>query len=288
MNIPNIVLHATAQQQLSAFVAQPSHAVLLSGPGGIGKTHIAAALAAALLQLEPGNIATYAYYRELAPVQGSITVENIRTLTAFFRLKVPGKQAIRRVAVLQDAETMGIEAQNALLKLLEEPPVDSVLILTSSTPQKLLTTIRSRVQNLQLAAPTTTQLVGHFVAQGHTETDVRAALLRAGTSVSDATASLAGEATSQDMVTTVKQALSSTAYDRLLLIESELKTKEAATSFVDTLVVVATASLEATAQRGSAGIARWHTILQAAHTAQDTLAQNGNSRLALTELMLAL
>ena len=60
-----------------------------------------------------------------ATEKGSIAIEQIRALISFFQLKVPGKTKIKRVAIIQDADRMGLEAQNALLKALEEPPEDS-------------------------------------------------------------------------------------------------------------------------------------------------------------------
>ena len=56
----------------------------------------------------------------------------------------------RRVCLIMDAERMGTQAQNALLKLLEEPPDDMVLLLCSSQPEGLLPTIHSRCQQLRL------------------------------------------------------------------------------------------------------------------------------------------
>jgi len=66
------------------------------------------------------------------------------------------------------------------------------------------------------------------------------------------------------------------------------KQKETARAFVDTLAAIAIASLEAAASKGAATVDRWRDILQAVHTVQDTLERNGNAKLALTELMLAL
>jgi DNA polymerase-3 subunit delta' len=72
----------------------------------------------------------------------SLPIERIRELIAW-----TGARAFRRgrkVAVLRDAERMTEEAQNALLKTLEEPPPGTVLLLVSSRPAKLLETVRSR------------------------------------------------------------------------------------------------------------------------------------------------
>jgi DNA polymerase-3 subunit delta' len=55
-----------------------------------------------------------------------------------------------RVIVIDDADAMSLEAQNALLKLLEEPTPHVHFILTSHSPQLLLATIHSRVQNIEL------------------------------------------------------------------------------------------------------------------------------------------
>ena len=190
MNVPGIVLHRSAASQLSAFLHNPSHAVFLAGPHGCGKSHIAVSLAAQLLDVPEPE--AHAYYRAVQPDgKGTITIEQIRTLIGFFQLKVPGSMRIKRVAAILDADSMGTEAQNALLKILEEPPEDSVLILTSSRPQSLLPTIRSRVQLLQLVSPTADTLTEHFAQQGFEASAIASALVRSGTDIAEAARILA-------------------------------------------------------------------------------------------------
>lgn len=283
----HIVLHPSTTAQLHAFASAPVHAVLLAGPVGIGKTHAARNLSAQLLGASEDRLENHGYYRTVAP-QNSISIEQIRELIGFFRLKVPGSASIKRVAIVQDAETMGMEAQNALLKLLEEPPADSVLILTSSYPERLLPTICSRVQLLHLPSPDTSQLHEHFAAAGYSEAAIATALRRAGANIAEAERLLVnGGGTEDTSMALIKQALGGTTYDRLLLVEGLVKQKDGLQEFVDTLATVAVVSLEAAAHRGTP-VHRWQAVLQATHTAQDALERSGNAKLVLTELMLAL
>ncbi|HSX06972.1 MAG TPA: AAA family ATPase [Candidatus Saccharimonadia bacterium] len=289
MNTLDIVLHASSQAQLDAFATTPAHAVLLSGPKGIGKTHVARTLGARLLGVPLDKLDRYAHYRIITAKNDAITIEQIRELISAFTLQVPGTAPIRRAAIIQDAEVMGTEAQNALLKLLEEPPTDSVLILTSSQPAQLLATIRSRVQQLQLPAPTAADIVQHFVAIGHSEATIKAALLRSGTNIAEVQQTLNTSNEKPDTtISLVKQVLGASPYERLLLVDALAKQKDQARLFTNMLAVVATASLEAAALKGATTLARWRDILQAAYTAQNALEQSGNAKLVLTELMLAL
>lgn len=285
MNIQGFVLHPSASQKLDALLEKPPHAVLLAGQQGIGKTHIARALSAQLLGST--DLDNAAYYREVAPSSGSISIEQIRTLADFFKLTVPGKKTVARTAVLHDADTMGLEAQNALLKLLEEPPKGSVIILTSSHAERLLVTIRSRVQLVHLTAPDQEALTQHFIQVGHDKAAVSAAVLRANGNVAEIKRLLESEAP-DETVAQVKQALGGTTYDRLLMVESLVKSKDKGISFVTTLAAVATASLHAAASKTSPTLNRWKDVLHAAHVAEEAYARNGNAKLVLTELMLAL
>lgn len=285
MNIPGFALHPAASNKLDALLQKPAHALLFTGPTGSGKTHIARAFAMQLLGV--ASVENAAYYREVVPQNNSIPIEQIRTLTEFFRLAVPGTTAVARAVVLQDADAMSTEAQNALLKLLEEPPERSVIVLTSSHPERLLSTIRSRAQLVQLPPPEAALLKQHFMAAGHAEAAISGAILRANGNVAEIQGLL--QATDQDdTVAKVKQALGGTAYDRLLMVESLAKQKDKGAEFVKTLAAVATASLQAAAGKNAPSLDRWKEVLQAAHTAQEAYARNGNAKLVLTELMLAL
>lgn len=288
MNSQGLVIHPDGLQLLEQFLQQPAHAVVLAGAAGSGKTLIAQRLAEALLGDADLAAQHNAYYRVVAPVKNTITIEQVRDLTHFFRLQVPGHAAVKRVAVIQDADAMGTEAQNALLKLLEEPPEGSVLLLTSSHLPGLLPTIRSRVQAITLPHPAAQSLEEHFVAQGHNLAVVKKASARHGSNIAALARALQEGGAPDAALELVKQALSGTSYDRLLLVDSLAKQKEQAGAFVATLAAVAMASLESAANRGVDSLKRWQNVLHAAHTADAALRRSGNAKLVLTELMLSL
>lgn len=80
-----------------------------------------------------------------------VRIGQIRALQAHFRLRSTGGG--RRAAVIADAEWLNPEAQNALLRLLEEPPPSTSLALVASSPVSLLATVRSRCQRVRVTGP---------------------------------------------------------------------------------------------------------------------------------------
>lgn len=76
-----------------------------------------------------------------------ITVEEVRKLRGFFAMSNP--DGGRRVVIVDAADEMNISAANALLKVLEEPPADCILLLIAHQPSRLLPTIRSRCRELR-------------------------------------------------------------------------------------------------------------------------------------------
>jgi len=78
-----------------------------------------------------------------------ITVDDVRRMRGFFAMSLP--DGGRRVVIVDDADSLNVQAANALLKLLEEPPRDTVFLMVSHMPARLLPTIRSRCRTLPCA-----------------------------------------------------------------------------------------------------------------------------------------
>ena len=80
-----------------------------------------------------------------------VRIGQIRALQESFRLR--SVEGGRRAGVIADAEWLNQEAQNALLRLLEEPPRDTTLVLVTAQPAGLLATVRSRCQRVRFPSP---------------------------------------------------------------------------------------------------------------------------------------
>ena len=135
-----------------------AHAYLLAGPRGVGKALAARLFARAILcqSAQDGDACgSCASCRRTARGHHAdllipdvdddaleIKIEVARELREQIRLKP--MTADRQVAIITDADRLNVEAENALLKTLEEPPGHAVLILTSSRAEQLLPTTRSR------------------------------------------------------------------------------------------------------------------------------------------------
>lgn len=138
-----IGFHQTLDQLVSLSKERRlSHALLFTGIEGIGKNKLARKFAAFLLEKHERELAFFPDFLYLEE-QNTIGVEEIKKVLQFVVEKpLFGK---RKVLLINDADKMNPQAQNKLLKTLEEPPEFLTFLLVSSAPGKLLDTLRSRV-----------------------------------------------------------------------------------------------------------------------------------------------
>ena len=140
-----------------------SHFYLLSGPRGSGKHTLADLIAAAMLCREPeGPCGVCAHCRKVLgrghpdyitiddPTKKTVPVDLIREARADIFIRP--NEGERKIYLFPRAQDMGIPGQNALLKVLEEPPSYGVFLLLTDNPEKLLPTVRSRCVELKLRA----------------------------------------------------------------------------------------------------------------------------------------
>jgi DNA polymerase-3 subunit delta' len=174
----------------AALAGEPSHAYLFRGPRGAGKRAAARAFAAELLAgaaEDPGDARRRALLDPsphpdlvwLAPSGAQHMVEEVRERViraAAYRPFEGGK----RVFVVEAAEAMRDESQNALLKTLEEPPEFVHLILLSSEGEGLLETVASRCQSIEFAPLPAEVLEGELAGAGGPDEVAAAARLAAG------------------------------------------------------------------------------------------------------------
>jgi DNA polymerase-3 subunit delta' len=131
------------------------HAVLFTGPNGIGKVMVAKVLAAALLcsheeerpcgiclSCQQMSYSSHPDFLLIAPEGANIKIEQIRNLQQEAALAPYSSQ--RRVCIIDGAELMTTQAANSLLRILEDPPGEIIFILIAANKQTLLTTIISR------------------------------------------------------------------------------------------------------------------------------------------------
>jgi len=176
-----ISLHKSTWERLQSQRERLPHALLLIGQRGLGKFALAQAFAKALLceQLQEGGLAcdrclacnwfdqgNHPDFRLLQPqalvedadaeegkkkASQQITIDQVRGLDDF--LNVGTHRAGLKIVVVNPADAMNRSTANALLKTLEEPAPDTLFLMVSNEPLRLLPTIRSRCQVVPVSVP---------------------------------------------------------------------------------------------------------------------------------------
>ena len=168
-----------------------SHFYLISGPRGSGKRTLAKLLAAAILCGHPDKpcLACTPCRKVMEGTHPDfITVEDPEHKTVAVRIVRQFREDVfirpneSEYKIYLFPQELGLEGQNALLKILEEPPKHGVFILLSDNPEKLLPTVRSRCTELKLQS-LPEKILHRQLRQafpGAEETDLQAAMARSG------------------------------------------------------------------------------------------------------------
>ena len=122
---------------------------------------------------------------------GSIKIEQVRDIVD--RAQYRPFEGRRRVVIIDDADALVSQAQNALLKTLEEPPPSSVFILVTARPDVLLATVRSRCPQLSFRPLPADDIVTVLMRHGKSESDARAVAATADGSLGQALAASADD-----------------------------------------------------------------------------------------------
>lgn len=124
-----------------------TNAYLLTGPEGVGKKMVAEDFAESLLGLRLENSPDYKCIG-VKKGENRIKIDQIRDMIGDMSIKPYGDY---KIFIIDDADKMTIQAQNALLKTLEEPSAYGIIILVTRNDQALLDTIRSRCLEIKFA-----------------------------------------------------------------------------------------------------------------------------------------
>ncbi|HSL10758.1 MAG TPA: AAA family ATPase [Actinomycetota bacterium] len=188
MRVPPVLASVPGQDQAIAFLAgavgRPHHAYVLAGPEGSGKSLAARAFAAALL-CRDGGCGTCRECRlalrdqhpnefVVEPEGRDIHVDTVREeiwQPAFRTAPEPG----RKIFVIREADRLSPAAADTLLKVLEEPPADSVFLLSSARAHELPETVWSRCHVVTFTALPEAFVVDQLRSEGVDEVRARLA-----------------------------------------------------------------------------------------------------------------
>ena len=134
------------------------HALLFSGPSGVGKKKMAWAMAQNLLcekslpacgkcptcvRMEKGQSESVLF---ISPRTLQIKIDEVRGIIGFLSLQTLARA---KIVIMDEADCLNLQAVNSLLKIVEEPPIKSFFFFISSAPSRLPVTLRSRLQNIR-------------------------------------------------------------------------------------------------------------------------------------------
>ncbi len=190
MTFESIIGHSQQKDILRRAISNRriAHAYLFEGPDGIGKRLMALAFARALLCDKHSGCGECAACRKvdnnihpdvhiLESPETTIKIDQVRELQQQLTLRPLEGQY--KFCVIENAEKFTTNAANALLKTLEEPQPNTIIILLSGQPEKLLTTIRSRCQKLpfrRLAKEQIEEVLSHRLELDQLHISILAAL----------------------------------------------------------------------------------------------------------------
>ncbi len=287
------LLNPRTASQINSFSQHPGHALILSAPEGSGKFYAAQLVAQKILNLgDLEKLASYPYFKHISRQKGKsdITVEQIQQVIDAQTLKTTGSGQIRRIVIIENAHFMNAEAQNRLLKTLEEPPADTLIILTAASQRSLLPTINSRCQVIKLLAVDLAATESYFAGK-YSVSQIKKAyeISRGRPGLILAILHEDNEHPLNLAITQAKQLLAASKFERLCQLDSLSKDKESFYLLIEALSRIIGALHQAAIKKSQPDTAkRWLGGRQLLVDSKNALDHNAQTKLTALKLLLEL
>lgn len=270
-----LILHPSIEQTILALAHNLPQGILLTGMTGVGLSAIARQLADEQLEV---LISPTDKDGETNHTNGSISIDEIRKLYEATR----SKSLHERVVIIDDIDQMTLPAQNAFLKLLEEPPSGVHFIATAHSVSQILPTIHSRLQTIHI--PQTTAAQSKFQLAGRKLPAADAARLLYMASGRPAEMQRLLDDTGyrkkeEQKFTAARTFVGGTSYQKIIAVQS-VKTRNDALQFITSCIAIIRSALAHSAQPSLV------TQLDQLLIARERIAANGNVKLQLLRVCL--
>ncbi len=234
------------------------HAILIEGEAGTGRHTLGHHIAAAAVcdrnaapcgecrNCHLAQVGSHPDIKLITPQKKQLSVDEVRALRqeAFLTPVV----ATRKVYIIEKADSMADGAQNALLKILEEPPAGVVFILLTASAESLLETVRSRCVTLSLIAPDRDEAAEYIASHSDfSALDIDRALEFSKNNIGEALSILSTGAKNSYCAVASKLLMginSATAYEMLCTLRSFERDRAAVTAILDELLYKISALLK--------------------------------------------
>lgn len=267
----SLSLDSSSRQALEDFGTQPKQALLLQGERGTGTLAVAKALASRLTAHAESIML-------IQPDKGTIPIDAVRGLYVATRsIRSDGM-----VVIIDDADCMGGDAQNALLKLLEEPPKHVYFILTTHSPQHVLDTVHSRAEHIALRLISKADSRAYIIKSEVADTAEQAKLLFLASGKPAELSRLIHDTSYYELASArmgdARRFIESDNYQRLIILKKYMQERVEAEAFLLMAGQLLTYSLYKTVSESSM------RALEAINVALEALNRNGNVRAQLLQL----
>lgn len=215
-----ILAHSSTDSNINNFINNPTNGLIIYGAVGSGKDTVRKYISSKLV--DKSYLERYKLVMD-AKIEG---IDEIRSILRELSIKTVGNDQLRRVVIIKNAQHMSHEAQNALLKTVEEPPEDTLIFIQTTEINNILPTIQSRMQRMHIKPISKDQAIKYYdnydkdlvikawmismgnigLLYGLLESDFNEPLIK--------------------NIEIAKQVLKSSVYERFLLLDKLLKDKE--------------------------------------------------------------
>lgn len=290
MSKPILLLNKAVQDSIDRIVVEPPNVLLLIGDAGAGKDAIAAQMLVRLLgDAPPQSIFVDTPTSIWLGVETAPMIDDVRRVHGFISLKTFGDNIVRRAVVLRQVDQMSDEAQNAMLKMLEEPPADTLFLLLAENKTHIRPTVLSRARMIHITPVTIESALSYF-SDIHPDTVRKMYMMTGGMPGLMSQLLLSDDPHPiTSAMDTAKRLLSEQTYARLVMLESLSADKSQLALILRAIEQIYRHSLLQSLSRGDKTAATvWHRRLSTVHISLEMIGNNPNYKLLLTRLLMDL